>query len=115
MIVVGDRGRLVAREKFYYQQQKPSTGTIELELGEEGPSKISEVTYPKLIEESVHHGSTFYEHQKFMDQLEGKPADCATAEQGLWAVIVAAAAQRSIESGDPVSIDEFLADSQLEV
>ncbi len=115
MIVVGDRGRLVAREKFYYQQQKPSTGTIELELGEEGPSKISEVTYPKLIEESGHHGSTFYEHQKFMDQLEGKPADCATAEQGLWAVIVAAAAQRSIESGAPVSIDEFLADSQLEV
>ena len=113
MIVVGDKGRLVAREKFYYHQQKPSTGTIEIELGEEGPSKISEITYPKLIEESGHHGSTFYEHQKFMDQLEGKPADCATAEQGLWAVIVGCAAQQSITTGEPVRIDDFLTENGL--
>ena len=109
MIVVGDKGRLIAREKFYYHRQQPSKGSIEIELGEEGPSKISEVTYPNLIEESGHHGATFYEHQAFVDQLEGKDVDCATAEQGLWAVIVACAAQESITTGQPILIEEFLA------
>lgn len=111
MIVVGDKGRLIAREKFYYHQQKPSTGTIDIELGEEGPSKSSVVTYPKLIEESGHHGSTFYEHIAFMDQLDGKEVRCATAEQGLWAVVVAAAAQRSIETGQPVMIKDLISET----
>jgi myo-inositol 2-dehydrogenase/D-chiro-inositol 1-dehydrogenase len=113
MIVVGDKGRLIAREKFYYHRQQPSKGSIEIELGEEGPSKISEVTYPNLIEESGHHGATFYEHQAFMDQLDGKQVDCATAEQGLWAVIVASAGQESIATGLPVLIDEFLEKNQI--
>ena len=113
MIVVGDKGRLVAREKFYYHQQKPSTGTIDVELGEEGPSKVSVVTYPKLIEESGHHGATFFEHIAFMDQLDGKQVDCATVEQGLWAVIVASAAQQSIATGGPVLIKDFLTENQI--
>jgi myo-inositol 2-dehydrogenase/D-chiro-inositol 1-dehydrogenase len=115
MIVVGDKGRLIAREKFYYHRQQPSKGSIEIELGEEGPSKISEVTYPNLIEESGHHGATFYEHQAFVDQLEGKDVDCATAEQGLWAVIVACAAQESITTGQPILIEEFLAKQGVSV
>jgi len=113
MIVVGDQGRLIAREKFYYHLQKPSIGSFELELGENGVSKISEVTYPKAIEESGHHGSTFFEHQAFVDQLEGKQVDCATAEQGLWAVIVAVAAQQSIASGEPVGIEKLVTDQGL--
>jgi hypothetical protein len=50
-----------------------------------------------------------------MDQLEGKEVDCATAEQGLWAVIVAAAAQQSIETGNPIRIDDFLAEKSVSV
>jgi len=115
MIVVGDKGRLIAREKFYYHRQQPSKGSIEIELGEEGPSKISEVTYPNLIEESGHHGATFYEHQAFVDQFEGKDVDCATAEQGLWAVIVACAAQESITTDQPILIEEFLAKQGVSV
>ena len=66
MVVSGQRGRLVAREKFCFHQQRPSTATIAVELGEQGASRVSEVTYPKLIEQSGHHGATFYEHQAFM-------------------------------------------------
>ena len=114
MIVVGNRGRLVAREKDNYQQQRPSIGTLEVELGENGVSKVSEVTYPKAIRESGHCGATFYEHQAFVDQLEGKQVDCATVEQGFWAVVVASAAQESIAAGEPVRIEEFLKEKNLD-
>ena len=113
MIVVGNRGRLVAREKDNYQQQQPAIETIEVELGENGVSKVSEVTYPKAIHESGHCGSTFYEHQAFVDQLEGKQIAGATVEQGFWAVVVASAAQESIATGEPVRIGEFLKEKNL--
>lgn len=113
MIVVGNRGRLVAREKDNYQQQQPAIETLEVELGENGVSKVSEVTYPKAIHESGHCGSTFYEHQAFVDQLEGKQVAGATVEQGFWAVVVASAAQKSIATGEPVRIGEFLKDNNL--
>ena len=113
MIVVGNRGRLVAREKDNYQQQQPAIETIEVELGENGVSKVSEVTYPKAIHESGHCGSTFYEHQAFVDQLEGKQVAGATVEQGFWAVVVASAAQESIATGEPVRIGEFLKEKNL--
>ena len=115
MIVVGEHGRLVAREKACFQQQKSTSSSIAIELGEQGASRISEVNYPWAIESSGHHGATFYEHIAFMDQLEGKEVDCATAEQGLWAVIVAAAAQQSIETGNPIRIDDFLAEKSVSV
>ncbi len=113
MIVVGNRGRLVAREKDNYQQQQPAIETLEVELGENGVSKVSEVIYPKAIHESGHCGSTFYEHQAFVDQLEGKQVAGATVEQGFWAVVVASAAQESIARAEPVRIGEFLKDNNL--
>ena len=113
MIVVGNRGRLIAREKDNYQQQQPAIETLEVELGENGVSKVSEVTYPKAIHESGHCGSTFYEHQAFVDQLEGKQVDCATVEQGFWAVVVASAAQQSIATGEPVRVEDFLKERNL--
>ncbi len=113
MIVVGEHGRLVAREKACFQQQKPTSSSIAIELGEQGASRISEVSYPRAIESSGHHGATFYEHIAFMDQLEGKQVESATAEQGLWSVIVAAAAQQSVATGEPVRIDKFLEENQV--
>ncbi len=114
MIVVGNRGRLIAREKFYLHQQKPSIGTVEVELGENGVSKLSEVTYPVAIDESGHHGSTFFAEQAFVDQLEGKEVNGATAEQGMWSVIVACAAQESLSIGGPVSIKDYLTELGFE-
>ena len=113
MIVVGNRGRLVAREKDNYQQQQPAIETLEVELGENGVSKVSEVTYPKAIHESGHCGSTFFEHQAFVDQLEGKQVAGATVEQGFWAVVVASAAQQSIATGEPVRVEDFLKERNL--
>ena len=66
------------------------------------------VTYPALIEQSGHHGATYFEHIAFVDQLEKKSVSAATPLQGLWSMILASAAQASMASGGTVDINEFM-------
>lgn len=114
LIVVGDQGRLLTHERFDFHAQLPTQTSIKIELGENGASRSTELSYPKLIEQSGHHGATYYEHIALMDQLEGKQVDCASVQQGLWSMIVASAAQESLRSGQVVNIDSFLQAQQLE-
>ena len=48
-----------------------------------------------------------------MDRLEGKAVDSATPLQGMWAMVVASAAQQSLATGQPVDVDTFIADNDL--
>jgi predicted dehydrogenase len=114
LIVSGDQGRLLTHECFDFHAQVPTQTSIKLELGENGASRSTQLSYPKLIEQSGHHGATYYEHIALMDQLDGKKADCATFEQGLWSMIVACAAQESMRTGQAVNISNFLQSQQLE-
>lgn len=113
MVVTGEYGRLLATERFDFHQQQPATASLRLELGENGASRVTELGYPRIVEQSGHHGATFFEHQAFFDQLEGKMADCATPLQGMWAMIVASAAQESMRSGQPVEISDLIAREKL--
>jgi len=113
MIVVGDQGRLLTAERFDFHAQLPTHASIKVELGENGASRSTELSYPTLIEQSGHHGATYYEHMALMDQLDGKQVDCATVQQGLWSMIVASAAQVSISSGQAVNIDNYLREQKL--
>jgi predicted dehydrogenase len=108
MVVSGTQGRLVAREVFNFHQQQRSKATVAIESGELGASRQMDVTYGALIEQSGHHGATYYEHIAFMDQLEGKQVDAATPLQGLWSMIVASAAQESMARGQAVDIKQFM-------
>ena len=108
MVVSGTRGRLVAREVFNFHQQQGSKAAVAIEAGELGASRQMDVTYGALIEQSGHHGATYYEHIAFMDQLEGKQVDAATPLQGLWSMIVASAAQESMARGQSVDIKQFM-------
>jgi predicted dehydrogenase len=108
MVVSGTQGRLVAREVFNFHQQQRSKATVAIESGELRASRQTDVTYGALIEQSGHHGATYYEHMAFMDQLEGKQVDAATPLQGLWSMIVASAAQESMASGQSVDIRQFM-------
>jgi predicted dehydrogenase len=114
LIVVGDLGRLVTHERFDFHAQVPTQTSIKVELGENGASRSTQLSYPKLIEQSGHHGATYYEHIALMDQLDSKQVDCATVQQGLWSMIVASAAQESLRSGQVVTIDSFLRAQQLQ-
>jgi myo-inositol 2-dehydrogenase/D-chiro-inositol 1-dehydrogenase len=60
------------------------------------------------------HGATFYEQLAFMDRLEGEVVNSATVIQGLWAMIVGSAAQKSMASKQAVEIEEFLRHNNLE-
>ncbi len=113
LIVVGDAGRLKAEEYHDIHRSGSGNASLTIKLGENGLSKISDLTYPRAIEQSGHHGSTYFEHIALMDRLEGKEVDSATPRQGMWAMVVASAAQQSLALGRPIDVDRFILDHDL--
>ena len=85
-----------------------------VELGERSASRSGQVAYARHIEQSGHHGATYFEHVAFIDALDGKTTDAATPLQGLWSVIVAAAADRSSRENTVVDIPQFIASNGLQ-
>ena len=113
LIVVGDAGRLKAEEYHDIHRSGSGNASLTIKLGENGVSKTSDLTYPRAIEQSGHHGSTYFEHIALMDRLEGKEVDSATPRQGMWAMVVASAAQQSLALGKPIDVDRFILDHDL--
>ena len=113
LIVVGDAGRLKATEEHDIHRASSGTATLSLRRGENGVSKSVDLSYPRAIEASGHHGSTYFEHIALMDRLEGKRVNSATPMQGLWAIIVASAAQQSMADAQVVDVEAFIAANKL--
>ena len=86
---------------------------MRLRRGETGVSKSVDLSFPRAIEASGHHGSTYFEHIALMDRLEGKRVDSATPMQGIWAMIVASAAQKSLADALVVDVEAFIATNGL--
>ena len=60
---------------------------------------------PKLLAAGDHNGSTFYQHQGFLELLRGERARPeVTFEDGLWAVRMGMAAQQSALTGQAVPL-----------
>ena len=60
-----------------------------------------------LLRAGDHHGSTYFQHEKFRDLVRtghGRPE--VTLDDGLWAVHVGEAAERSAESGQAITLDK---------
>ena len=113
LMVNGEDGYLHCYENIdYLPGVKPKT-FLEIKAGEKSPSRISQPCYPTYIEESGHSGATFFEHRYFIDNIEGKETSVATAEEGLWSIIVGYAAQRSIELGTSIIINDLLEESYI--
>lgn len=110
LVVCGDEGRLRAWERRDFHQHSELRTEVEVLCGENQPSLLSTPSYPKWIEDSGHNGATYYEHVYFVDNIEGKPTDTASAREGLWSVIVAAAAQESIARKQVIDIAAYLAE-----
>ena len=82
IIVCGDEGRLKAYEsEDYLPVERPGT-CLEVLCGESGASRITTPCYPAGIQQSGHHGSTYYEHKYFIDNIEGKKTHTATVDEG---------------------------------
>ncbi|NNU80946.1 Gfo/Idh/MocA family oxidoreductase [Halovulum dunhuangense] len=62
---------------------------------------------PALARAGDHHGSTFYQHQRFIQMIRTGGAPEVSVRDGRIAVAVGAAAEESIRTGLPVHLPEF--------
>jgi len=107
LVVVGEAGRLVASEHASFQPDTASKAELLVEVPDHPAYRGVPVGYPDWIEASGHYGATFFEHIAFNLQLAGQAVDAATPEQALWSLIVASAAQHSIQIGREVDVGAF--------
>lgn len=107
LVVVGEKGRLVACEHASFRPDINSSATLMVEVPGHEAYRPVDVTYPRTIEQSGHSGASFFAHRAFIQQLEGEAADSATPEQGLWSLILASAAQASLQTGTMIEIEGF--------
>ncbi len=61
----------------------------------QGPSKKTVPVDPQLLDAGDHNGSTFYQHQKFLEAARGKGNVEVTLQDGASAVAIGLAAQKS--------------------
>ena len=113
LILCAEKGRIISSEKYSPKNDGYSSARIQIELGEEGSSRDSMVSYPSEIEKSGHHGATFFEHIELIKKLNGDRSNSATVIEGLWSVVIAGAAQKSIETGSQIDVDDFLEKKKL--
>ena len=113
LVVSGERGRLRASERFDFHRDEVARSRLVVETGETGATRTTNLAYADAIDKSGHHGATFFEHRAFADRLDGLATDAATPMQGLWSILVAAAAEASRASGAPTDIGEFIAAHDL--
>ncbi|RBW67366.1 Gfo/Idh/MocA family protein [Bacillus taeanensis] len=108
IVICGNKGRLKASENEDFLSSERPRNQLEIMRGEGKPSKVSNPCYPSYIERSGHSGATYYEHIYFIDNIEGKQTNTATVEEGFWSVVVGAAAEQSIKTGQSVTINDVL-------
>lgn len=54
-----------------------------------------------------HHGSTFFQHQRFVEMVRNGGEPEVSPKDGLWSVIVGEAAERSAKTGQAVELSGF--------
>ena len=113
LMLCGDEGHLRTYESVDFLPGPKQKTALEIKVGENSTSRISQPCYPTYIEQSGHDGATFFEHKYFIDTIEGSKRSVATAEEGFWSIVVGYAAQRSIELGGPIKINELLQEFSL--
>lgn len=111
MVLAGDKALLTTSEVFDPAAGQRASFDLSLAAHEPGISKRTQPRYPHFIESSGHAGATYMEHRAFVDRLRGEKTAAATLLDGLWSVITGAAAQTSCETGEPVDIEAFVAET----
>ena len=108
LVVCGDRGRLHAYESA--QLGEPNENRLSIWRGEFGPSIDTRPGYPPYIANAGHHGSTFFEHVAFVDDLDQQRYSGPSLYSAFWSVVVGATAQASITQGQALSTASQLPD-----
>lgn len=114
IVLCGDIGRLRASENQDFLPGNSLKSQLEIFGGETFPSRMSTPSYPLAIEESGHNGATFFEHVHFVDSIDRGYSDGPTPMDAFWSIVVGAAAEASVATGEPVDIQELLAQNGLD-
>lgn len=115
LILCGDRGRLKTFEQETFLPNGAPESYLEVMRGDQGPSRTTTPCYPTEIAKSGHSGATFYEHLRFIENIEGKTTETASTLEGLWSVIVGVAAETAIYEGAPVDIESLLIQNKIDL
>ena len=103
--VVGDGGKVEAllpqNEVRIGRRGDHGIGKVEIEPVE--PGDLDHVGHIGL-----HHGSSYVEHERFLNAIRSGSPPEVTVEDGLWSVAVGVAAHRSIDTGAPVDMSDVL-------
>jgi myo-inositol 2-dehydrogenase / D-chiro-inositol 1-dehydrogenase len=84
--------------------------SAELVVGRRSPSEVvsSHVAVPDhILKAGFHHGSTYYQHAAFQRAIREGTAPAISASDGLWAVAMGLAAERSARERRPVELGEL--------
>ena len=98
--VVGDKGKL---EAFV-----PGNGKIF--VGDRTSRAVQEIdvpTDPDIAHMGFHFGASFIECKRFVDAVLNNTSPEVTVADGLWSVVIGAAAHKSIDESRPVLISEY--------
>ena len=106
LTVCGDAGRLHVSEQAMVGEE--NVNRVEVWSGENGTTRTTSPTYPAYIASAGHHGSTFFEHVDFADDLATGNNTGPGPSAGFWSVVAGAAAQASIERREAVDVAEIL-------
>ncbi|SDW52517.1 Predicted dehydrogenase [Marinococcus luteus] len=112
MTVCGNKGRIKTYENDDFLPSNRANTHFEILTGENGTSKVSTPMYPAIIQNSGHHGGTYYEHKYFVDNIKGDHKNTATVAEGFWSIVVGVAAEESIKHNAVINIDELLSQSK---
>lgn len=102
--VVGDRGKLetTVPGDTVWHGARPEFGAAP-----NGPVAIEAPLPDEVRYEGFHHGSSYREHLRFIEQLRNGGDPLVTVDDGLWSVAMGAAAHRSIDERRPVELAEW--------
>jgi len=95
--VVGDEGKLEALV---------TESVLRVGRRRDGLHAVTEhaITDDRVKHVGLHHGASYLEHVDFAAAIRAGAPPAVTVLDGLWSVAVGVAAQRSIETGGPVSL-----------
>ena len=105
--ITGDMARIEARIPGSHLAKDKTVLQAELSIADR--ASHSETTRkitsdPQILAAGSHHGSTYYQHQKFAEMIRNEGQPEVTLEDGLWSVRVGEAAEESAKSGMPVTL-----------
>jgi len=108
--VTGPKARIEARvpgPARFSRDGRERTAEIAIADRAERTETAEEVPVDEtVLRAGDHHGATFFQHQRFLELVRsgtGRPE--VTAEDGLWSVIVGAAAEEAARTGRAVELD----------